>query len=121
MCGRAKISVDLFRSTDAGASFGPGRRVPVASADLAAAIGPSTVAVGAQLNGSNSTSVTLEMSFDNGASWKSVYRHAGSGWSDLGFTTLTQGVAIVFGAQDHRNTMLFTRDGGQHWAPVTFR
>jgi hypothetical protein len=116
-----KISVDLLRSRDGGASFGPSRHVPVASADLAAAIGTSTVAVGAQVNGSNSTNVALEMSFDNGASWQSVYRHAGSGWSELGFTTRTQGVAIILGAQGHRNTMLLTRDGGRHWAPVTFR
>lgn len=116
-----KTSVDLLRSTDGGASFGPSHRVPVASADLAAAIGTSTVAVGAQVNGSSSASVTLEMSFDNGTSWQSVYRHAGSGWSELGFTTLTRGVAIVVGAPGHLNTMLFTRDGGRHWAPVSFK
>jgi hypothetical protein len=115
-----KISVDLLRSTDGGASFGPSRRVPAASAELAAAIGTSTVAVGAQANGSSSANVALEMSFDNGASWRTVYRHAGSGWSDLGFTTLTQGVAIVIGAQGQLNTMLFTTDGGRQWAPVRF-
>jgi photosystem II stability/assembly factor-like uncharacterized protein len=116
-----KITVDLLRSTNGGASFGPRRLVPVAAADLAAATGASTVAVGAQVNGTSSAGVALEMSFDNGASWQSVYQHAGSGWSELGFTTLAQGVAVVLGAQGHLNTMLFTRDGGRHWAPVNFR
>jgi photosystem II stability/assembly factor-like uncharacterized protein len=116
-----RISVALLRSTNGGTSFGPSRPVPVASADLAAAVGTSTVAVGTQVNGSSSASVALEMSFDNGASWQSVYRHAGSGWSELGFTTLTQGVAIVISPPGHLNTMLFTRDGGRHWAPVHFR
>ena len=115
-----RTSVDLLRSTNGGASFGPSRLVPVASADLAAATGTSTVAVGAQANGSNSANVALEMSFDNGASWQSVYRHSGSGWSELGFTTPAQGVAIVVGAPGHLGTMLFTQDGGRHWAPVTF-
>ncbi len=115
-----RISVDLLRSSDGGASFGPSRRVPVSSPELVAAIGVSTVAVGAQANGSNSADVNLDMSFDNGASWRSVYSHAGSGWLELGFTTLTQGVAIVLGAQGHLNTMLFTTDGGRHWAPVSF-
>ena len=114
------ISVDLLGSSDGGASFGPSRKVPVASAELAAAIGSSTVAVAAQANGSNSADVDLEVSFDNGASWRSVYRHAGSGWSELGFTTVTQGVAIVIGAPGHVNTMIFTTDGGRQWAPVSF-
>jgi hypothetical protein len=116
-----RTSVDLLRSTNGGASFGPSRLVPVASADLAAATGTSTVAVGAQVNGSSSANVALDMSFDNGASWQFVYRHAGSGWSELGFTTPAQGVAIVLGAPGHLGIMLFTRDGGRHWAPVNFR
>ncbi len=115
-----KISVDLLRSSDGGTSFGASRNVPVASAELAAAIGAATVAVAAQANGANSADAELEMSFDNGASWRSVYRHAGSGWLELGFTTVTQGVAIVLGAPGHLNTMLFTTDGGRQWSPVTF-
>jgi hypothetical protein len=116
-----KVTVDLLASTDGGATFGPGRPVP-GMPDLASAIGPSTVAVGASVTGTNSVGVSLEMSFDKGASWRSVYRHAGAGWLELGFTTSEQGVAIVLGAQDgDPNTMLFTTDGGRHWAPVSFR
>ena len=111
-----RTSVDLLRSTNGGTSFSPSRVVPVAAADLTAATGTSTLAIGAQVNGTGSADVTLEMTFDNGASWRSVYRNAGSGWLELGFTTPSQGVAIVLGAQGHLNTMLFTRDGGRHWA-----
>jgi photosystem II stability/assembly factor-like uncharacterized protein len=78
------------------------------------------VAVGATVSGTNSVNVALEMTFDNGASWHAVYRQAGGGWLELGFTTVQQGVAIVLGAW-HANTMLFTTDGGRHWAPVSFR
>ena len=115
-----KVTVDLLTSTDGGTSFGPSRPVPVTSADAAAATGASTVAVGATVSGTNSVNVALEMTFDNGASWHAVYRQAGGGWLELGFTTVQQGVAIVLGAW-HANTMLFTTDGGRHWAPVSFR
>jgi hypothetical protein len=95
------VTVDLLPSTNGGTSFGPSRPVPVGSADMAAATGTSTVAVGALVNGNNSSDVTLEMSFNSGTSWRSVYRHAGAGWLELGFTTAQQGVAIVLGPQDH--------------------
>jgi hypothetical protein len=49
-----------------------------------------------------------------------VYSHAAEGWLELGFTTLNQGVAIVLATPGHHNTMLFTVDGGRHWAPVSF-
>ena len=116
-----KVTVDLLTSTNGGAGFGPSRPVP-ATADVAAAVGTSTVAVGAFVNGTKSSDVSLLMSFDNGASWRSVYHHPGSGWLDLGFTTAEQGVAIALATPGgSANIMLFTTDGGRHWAPVDFR
>jgi hypothetical protein len=118
--GGPQITVDLLTSTDGGASFGPSRPVPGPWVGQAAAIGPSTVAVGDFMDGDNSTQVTLEMSFNGGGTWRPVYRHRGTGWLELGFTTVEQGVAIVAGAGNRLNTMLFTTDGGKHWAPVDF-
>jgi hypothetical protein len=114
-----KISVDLVKSTNGGATFGPQRALPASSVDLAAAIGTATMALGTE-TGNNTPGVVLDMSFNGGNSWQPVYRNAGGGWLELGFTTIQQGVAIVLGPQGGRNTMLVTRDGGRHWAPVSF-
>jgi hypothetical protein len=115
-----KITVDLFSSTDGGARFGPSRSVPVAAADVAAAVGTATVAVGGTSSNANSAEVTLEASFDGGVTWQLVYHHSGGGWLELGFTSAEQGVAIVAGNGDSANTMLASHDGGKAWAPVSF-
>jgi len=115
-----KVTVDLLASSDAGNTFGPSHLLPVTNAEIGAATGASTLAVGATVSGPASSYAVLEMSFDNGTSWQPVYRVAGPGWSELGFTTTEQGVAIVLGNQGARNTMLFTTDGGRRWSPVNF-
>jgi photosystem II stability/assembly factor-like uncharacterized protein len=115
-----KVTVDLLRSSDGGLRFGPSRQLPVTAADLVAAGNASTVAIGADVTGSAAGDVELEMSFDSGASWQSVYRHPGGGWTELGFTTPLQGVAIFQGPNGGTNTMLFTTDGGRQWGPVRF-
>jgi photosystem II stability/assembly factor-like uncharacterized protein len=118
--------VDLLTSTDGGTRFGPSRRIPLGAgpsapeASLAAATGSATVAIGAIDYGGSSAQMNLEVSFNAGSTWRSVYRHAGSGWLELGFTTTKQGVAIILGANGQADTMLVTRDGGRHWAKVDF-
>jgi hypothetical protein len=115
-----RITVNLLKSTNGGSTFGPGHLLPFNSVGAAAATGPSTVAVGATVPHTTTDDDTLEMSFDGGTSWQLVYSHPGDGWLELGFTTLDQGVAIASAPPDQRNTMLFTTDGGRHWAPVSF-
>lgn len=115
-----KITVHLLVSTNAGASFASDRLLPFTTAEVAAATGPSTVAVGCTPPGAGPTT-RLEMSFNGGASWQPVYSGARAGWLELGFTTVQQGLAIVQGtAQGTANVMLATRDGGRHWSPVKF-
>ena len=116
-----KISVDLLSSHDGGTTFGPSHRVPASQAGLAAAASTSTVAVGTTSIARSSSTAVLEMTFNGGASWTPVYRRAGGGWLELGFTTPTQGVAIVSGANEARSTMLRTTNGGRSWAPVRLR
>ncbi len=55
----------------------------------------------------------LMATFNGGQSWTAVYSGPeNSGFSYLGFTTPTQGVAIDGG------TLLMTFDGGRQWSPV---
>jgi hypothetical protein len=108
----------IFRSTNGGVSFEAVKPLPatfmgqlIASSPL-----PATVVLAGY---SASDSAALEASFDGGLTWQNVY--GGSGpvqWKDLGFTTTTQGVAIATGSTG--STLLMTRDGGQHWYPVSF-
>ena len=117
-----KVTIDLVTSTNGGASFGPSHLLPFTStdqADVTAATGTSTVAIGATVNHANTVDDALEMSFNGGTSWHSVYSHVGAGWLELGFTTVDQGVAIAL-ANSGPNIMLATSDGGRHWAPVSF-
>jgi len=60
-----------------------------------------------------------------GETWTTVAqpRTDGLHWHDLGFTTNTQGVAVLGdqpGPGDAGAGLLMTRDGGRHWAPVDF-
>jgi photosystem II stability/assembly factor-like uncharacterized protein len=63
----------------------------------------------------------LTASFDGGRSWQTVFRSGQvQTWSYLGFTTLTQGVAIGSGAGG-TSLLAMTRDGGHTWTAVSFR
>jgi hypothetical protein len=112
--GTASPSTWLFQSSDGGASFGAVGPVPLAAgSQVVASPAPSTVVVGG-------SSPALYATFDGGHTWQTVYQGTpGSGWSYLGFTTLTQGVAIT-SPPSGRAAMLMTRDGGHSWAPVSF-
>jgi hypothetical protein len=105
----------LFQSSNGGASFQPVGSLPGhTDAAVVASPAPSTVVVGG-------AAPDLTASFDGGHTWQNVYRNAGvQTWSYLGFTTLTQGVAIGSGAGGS-SLMAMTRDGGRTWAAVSFR
>ena len=111
--------VHLFTSTDGGATFAEQAGVlPItALAGITTAPSqPTIVAAGSQADGS----AALIGRFSSGGSWTAVATLAGSGaFSELGFTTNAQGVAIAQAA-DGTSRLLMTRDGGRTWAPVGF-
>ncbi len=63
----------------------------------------------------------IDTSFDNGHTWTTTLGigDGGLGFTDVGFTTSTQGVAI-HGRIDYPDSLqlFMTRDGGHHWAAV---
>jgi hypothetical protein len=112
--GARTPSTWLFRSSDGGASFQAVGPVPVpVGVQQVTSPAPSTVVAAG-------SSPQLYASFDSGRSWQTVYQNDKiKNWVYLGFTTPTQGVAIG-SDQSHSSLLLMTRDGGHHWAPVSF-
>jgi hypothetical protein len=111
-------SVHFLTSGNAGSTFSELSGPPGNSAYAASAIGSGTVAVA--VSQPHYSGVVLVMSFDGGQSWHAVYRHSGLGTYMLGFTTPSQGVAIIASVDNTQDLMLQTRDGGHTWAPVSF-
>ena len=111
--------VHLFTSADGGATFAEqaGALPITALAGITTAPSqPTIVAAGDQADGS----AALIGRFSPAASWTAVATLAGGGtFSELGFTTDMQGVAIAQTA-DGTIQLLMTRDGGRTWAPVGF-
>ena len=111
--------VHLFTSADGGATFTEqaGALPITALAGITTAPNqPTIVAAGNQADGS----AALIGRFSPAASWTAVATLAGGGtFSELGFTTDAQGVAIAQAA-DGTIQLLMTRDGGRTWAPVEF-
>jgi photosystem II stability/assembly factor-like uncharacterized protein len=108
--------VHLYASTDAGSSFTEAAsKVPVFDIQGVAAPAPSATVVGGSLSGGGSVLVASQ---DSGRTWTAVYVLKGAGsFSDLGFTTASQGVTIVSSGTGNAE-LLMTRDGGQTWSPV---
>ncbi len=109
--------VHLYTSSDGGATFtGGAARWPVGDVQgVAAAPAQPTVVVAGSL--SNAGGSGLVASFDLGKTWTVVYAPKGAGsFSELGFTTPQQGVAITTAGS--MSNLVMTRDGGHTWAPV---
>ncbi|HWD08060.1 MAG TPA: hypothetical protein VHA57_03090, partial [Actinomycetota bacterium] len=108
----------LNRSTDGGTTFAQlGNTLPYSDMQsLTAAPGSQTIVASAY-----GTTPELVASFNDGATWETVYQPlaGGSGFTDLGFTTAAQGVAVEV-ANGPLGTLLMTHDGGHTWTPVTF-
>jgi photosystem II stability/assembly factor-like uncharacterized protein len=104
----------LFDSSDAGSDFAVVGAIPTTAAaggaySVATPPGePQVVVVG----GSG-----LVATFDGGHTWKTVYSASAGQVRVVGFTTATQGVAIVTG-DTNISTLLMTRDAGATWNPV---
>jgi photosystem II stability/assembly factor-like uncharacterized protein len=101
----------LWVSHDGGATFTDAAAVPVPQAQALASASSTTIVVAG--------SGGLEATFDGGRSWATIIPVNGNEVSDLGFTTATQGVAVVSG-QGPAGILVITRDGGHTWNPVTF-
>ncbi len=83
----------------------------------ASASGPSVNLASGSATAAGASAAALSASFDGGHTWQTVYAATpGATWAYLGFTSLTQGVAIESTGQGSQ--LLMTRDGGHAWAPV---
>lgn len=60
----------------------------------------------------------LLATFDGGQAWKTVYPASAGQVRFVGFTTATQGFAVVTG-DTNVSTLLMTGDGGAVWNPVS--
>jgi hypothetical protein len=112
------IAVRVYASNDGGTTFHQvATLTPTpSSVMLVASPSPQTIVVGVYTN-----QLMLKASFDGGATWKTVAHAQQPGsWADLGFTSPTQGVAVLSSTATQA-TLLMTLDGGQTWNPVDFR
>lgn len=62
----------------------------------------------------------LESTFDGGHTWSAVTPEADYGWTDLGFTSPTQGVAVQTPLNSTAGALYMTFDGGHTWRQVNF-
>jgi len=112
--GAALGSSWLYFSEDGGWTFtaGPELAGPAyGSGGVLASPSPGVIVMGhTEQNGQQD----VIASFDGGLKWTVVYRAQAL---FLGFTSPSQGVAIVRSA-NATNTMIMSFDGGHHWAPV---
>jgi hypothetical protein len=90
----------LWASHDGGATWADTGSVPVQGPQALAAASPTVLVAG------------TEATFDGGATWTTVLPTGAE--NDVGFTTSSQGVAIV------QRSLLMTRDGGHSWQEVRF-
>jgi hypothetical protein len=107
----------LYVSRDGGATF---RRTGTSLAGLGglpASPGPNDIVIANTLG-------ELRASFDTARTWATVLRAQVGGWTELGFTTSHQGVAVAVDTGLvglRRGTLYMTLDGGHHWQVVPFR
>ena len=103
-----------FVSHDAGDHFAPvGNALPASGVRGIALASASVMAVA----GFDETGDELLRSTDGGTTWQVTQRVTGGVIRYLGFTTATQGVAIVSGVEDG---LLMTHDGGATWSAIHF-
>lgn len=108
------------RSTDGGTTFqADATPVPLGCCVADVASGHPGTAVVASTTGDGAA--VLVATFDEGASWTTVYRAPDrQAWDELGFTSAAQGVAISRESDKTTATLLMTLDGGHSWTPMAF-
>ena len=116
--GATVPSAWTFTSNDGGATFQAVGPLPLACpAGAVASPAPATIVVDSLATGGPASNGVLAASFDAGHTWQTVFQVPSvTGWTYLGFTTVTQGVVID--ATRSGSTLSMTRDGGHAWAAV---
>lgn len=111
----------LYSSADGGASFSVAGTPPLGGDQLKLLAEPTAQHI---FLATSSAATWLDVSGDGGNTWTTALylRDGGLGWSDFGFTTATQGVAIEHPTNPAAgtSTMYMTWDAGQTWHPITF-
>jgi photosystem II stability/assembly factor-like uncharacterized protein len=111
----------LFRSANGGGSFAElSPAVPLTGAHEVATPATSTIVVAGDgpLDAQGASTPVVIASFDGGHTWVTVLKPGTATFTDLGFTTTTQGVLITTVGATSR--LLMTRDGGHTWVAVAF-
>jgi len=116
----------VYSSSDGGVTFHQAATLPAeySAGGVVASPAAGVIVVGTYRGATQVTAppAVLVASFDGGASWVSVATFDATGaWADLGFTSPTQGVAVLassFGSAP--GTLVMTTDGGHTWKPLAF-
>ncbi len=66
-------------------------------------------------------SAVLLATFDTGATWATVKQGGEGRWTDVGFTSTDQGVAVDIPSDAPAGALFMTLDGGHTWNAVAFR
>ncbi|MGH3300727.1 MAG: hypothetical protein ACRDOK_03410 [Streptosporangiaceae bacterium] len=108
----------LYSSGDGGASFSLAGMPPLVGDQLKLLAQPTAQHI---FMAASSGATRLDVSGDGGHTWGTALtiNDGGAGWSDFGFTTAAQGVAIA-GNSMIGSHMYMTWDAGQTWHRVTF-
>ena len=105
----------LFTSTDGGATFAATGTRPPLTASAVASPDRATIVIA----GSDTSGAALVASFDDGRTWSKVWSAAAVSFTDLGFTTPTQGI-VVTTDESGAGKLLMTHDGGRTWTSAIF-
>jgi hypothetical protein len=118
--GNFPTRVVVSFSSNAGATFSPARRQP-AMEIAGGAASPRSGEIVVWTLGAGGNVVQLA-TFNGGATWEKVFgTNSEESENDLGFTSASQGVAILSGHGGASGELIMTFDGGHTWTPVPFR
>jgi hypothetical protein len=111
----------LYSSSNGGASFSLAGTPPLPGDELKLLAQPTAQHI---FLATYSAATMLDVSSNGGHTWSTALylEDGGLGWSDFGFTTPSQGVAIEHPANpaSGTSTMYMTWDAGQTWHQITF-
>ncbi len=114
------MRVEVAFSRNSGTTFTPAALQPgLVEAGGAASPAPGAVVIATLGTGGN---VVFIATYNAGATWEKVFGTITDDYTGyIGFTSASQGVAIVDDVGGTIATLLMTFNGGRSWAPVTFR
>jgi hypothetical protein len=116
----------VYLSSDGAVTFHQAATLPAEYSSLGVVASPAAgvIVVGTYRTATQASAppAVLVASFDGGASWVSVATFEATGaWTDLGFTSPTQGVAVLASSPGSASgTLVMTTDSGHTWKPLAF-